>query len=208
MPLTPQLVLFSRDLGTAEYCIWNLPSLLKWYTAGSWRHLRSASPSQPFISNSMKFPIISSFRLKSSQFCPRPRPLPLEGLSSMFGENKRGGEYIALHHWDVVHYYLLYMKCKGCSSIAHSYKWVNKTLAPHFITWKIFPFSLNTSHPPGCPIMLKVLGKGGAGTGVCKHLAQGAILKIAARVLQILFIKFVKVSPEKFKAMILCLLEF
>lgn len=56
--------------------------------------------------------------------------------------------------------------------------------------------------------MLKVLGKGGAGTGVCKCLAQGAIIKIAARVVQILFIKFVKVSPEKFKAMIFCLLEF
>lgn len=49
---------------------------------------------------------------------------------------------------------------------------------------------------------------GGAGTGVCKHLAQGAIVKTATRVVQILLIKFVKVSPEKFKAMILCLLEF
>ena len=85
---------------------------------------------------------------------------------------------------------------------------MNKTLASHFITWKIFPFSLNTSYPLGCPIMLKVLGKGGAGTGVCKHLARGAIVKIAARVVRILFIKFVKVSPEKFKAIILCLLEF
>lgn len=56
--------------------------------------------------------------------------------------------------------------------------------------------------------MLQVEGKGGAGTGVRKHLAQRAIVKIAARVVQILFIKFVKVSPEKFKAMILCLLEF
>lgn len=54
--------------------------------------------------------------------------------------------------------------------------------------------------------MLQVEGKGGAGTGVRKHLAQRAIVKIAARVVQILFIKFVKVSPEKFKAMILCLL--
>lgn len=56
--------------------------------------------------------------------------------------------------------------------------------------------------------MLQVQGKVGAGTGVCKHLVQGAIVKIAARVVQILFIKFVKVSPEKFKAMILRLLEF
>lgn len=56
--------------------------------------------------------------------------------------------------------------------------------------------------------MLQVQGKRGAWPGVCKHLAQEAIVKIAARVIQILFIKFVKVSPEKFKAMILCLLEF
>lgn len=56
--------------------------------------------------------------------------------------------------------------------------------------------------------MPKVLGKGGAGTGICKHLAQGTIVKIAAGVVQILFIKFVKVSPGDFKAMILCLLGF
>lgn len=56
--------------------------------------------------------------------------------------------------------------------------------------------------------MQQLQGKGGAGSDVCKHLAHRAIVKIVARVVQILFIKFVKVSPEKFKAMILCLLEF
>lgn len=85
---------------------------------------------------------------------------------------------------------------------------MKKTLATPFITWKRFPFSLNTFHLLGCPISLTVLGKGGARTGVCKHLARGAIVKIAAGVVQILFIKFVKVSPETFKAVILCFLQF
>lgn len=85
---------------------------------------------------------------------------------------------------------------------------MNKTLALHFLTWKTFPFSLKTSHPLGCPIRLKTLGKREAWTGVCKHLAQETIVKIATRVVQILFIKFVRANPEMFKAIILCLLEF
>lgn len=50
--------------------------------------------------------------------------------------------------------------------------------------------------------MLKILGERGAETGVCKHLAQEAVVKTPAKVVQILFIKSVEVRPKEFKAII------